>query len=625
MRQVIRKTLFSAIISLIATGLYGQSFMRYKMKDGSFNGFYTNYVDSISHTVENGTAVQKVYSGENVRIIPIEDIEDISFESAALNPDEYAGEYRLYELDAADQEFKKILVDNRAFCMASKNGDFGANDTVFVVSVYNDVHTIFFTDSDGRVTRYFDGENYLLLDYKNDGTVDVVDFTEDGAVTIKKKKAALNRRRTLGYYKKEWICFKTLAEFKKDQTFSKRIDAILMFTDILANIDSDPELHNQRVIKGWLDIAGDLVGIGASVGTIAPSGGLTSYLVGLQVANLCLDGLNLWREIFPDAETMAKYKAFYADKYGINVSTLPAVEVKATSARLKGLISNRDGMRGYLFFCLDCQKNESYFEIAPASYEKENGIYQAEAEVSALTPDEIYRYWLAYQCKVDGLDFRYLAECEVFTTLKPVAIAGNAYEVTDETASIDCEFMNAEGLWCGLNYSAELANGGTVNGVIAAESGKQIVKMSGLEPYTTYSYYPIIRCDNKDFIGESQTFTTALPDISGSWSVTEEYDVKVAGVWETRTRTYSLTLKQDGSFLKSGGNYLSSRWSYSGTGTLSAYGHIVANQTQMTWERFEGQVDDVRHPTVFTGSRYIGNSNQVTSVEECKGKFVARK
>lgn len=29
--------------------------------------------------------------------------------------------------------------------------------------------------------------------------------------------------------------------------------------------------------------------------------------------------------------------------------------------------------------------------------------------------------------------------------------------------------------------------------------------------------------------------------------------------------------------------------------------------------------------TVFTGSRYIGNSNQVTSVEECKGKFVARK
>lgn len=624
MRQIIRKILFSAIISLIAAGLYGQSFMRYKMKDGSFNGFYTNCVDSISHTVENGTAVQKVYSGENVRTIPIEDIEDISFESAMLNPEEYAGEYRLYELDAANQEFKKILIDNRAFCMASKNGDFGANDTVFVVSVYNDVHTIFYTDSEGRVSRYFDGENYLLLDYKDDDTVDVVDFSEDGAVTIK-KKAALNRWRTLGYYKKEWIYFKILADFKKDQCFSKSMDAILMLTDILANIDSDPELHNQRVIKGWLDIAGDLVSLGASVGTIAPSGGLTSYIVGMQVANLFLDSWNLWNEIFPDSETLAKYKEFYADKYGINVVTLPAVEVKTTSATLKGLLSNRDGMRGDLYFVLDLLENTNEHWTVAASYEPVDGIYHASAGLSGLTPDAVYGCWLEYQRKIDGLKFKYSDGGQYFTTFTPVAIAGDAYEITDETASIDCEFMNAEGLWCGLNYSAELANGGTVNGVIAAESGKQTVKMSGLEPYTTYSYYPIIRCDNKDFIGESQTFTTALPDISGSWSVTEEYDVKVAGVWETRTRTYSLTLGRDGSFLKSGENYLSSSWSYSGTGELSAYGHIVANQTQTTWERFEGQVDDIRHPTVFTGSRYIGNSNQVTSVEECKGKFVARK
>ena len=48
MRQVIRKTLFFAIISLIATGLYGQSFMRYKMKDGSFNGFSTTFFIAFS-------------------------------------------------------------------------------------------------------------------------------------------------------------------------------------------------------------------------------------------------------------------------------------------------------------------------------------------------------------------------------------------------------------------------------------------------------------------------------------------------------------------------------------------------------------------------------------------------
>lgn len=85
-------TLF--ILAISTNSIFAQSFMRYHMHDGSFNGFYTNCIDSISHVIENGEAVSKVYSGKSCRTIPIKNISDISFESSTLDSGN-AGEYQI--------------------------------------------------------------------------------------------------------------------------------------------------------------------------------------------------------------------------------------------------------------------------------------------------------------------------------------------------------------------------------------------------------------------------------------------------------------------------------------------------------------------------------------------------
>ena len=56
------KSSFLAVVMVAAMlqMAYGQSYMRYKMKDGSFNGFYTSLIDSISHTIVNGETVSNM-------------------------------------------------------------------------------------------------------------------------------------------------------------------------------------------------------------------------------------------------------------------------------------------------------------------------------------------------------------------------------------------------------------------------------------------------------------------------------------------------------------------------------------------------------------------------------------
>ena len=77
--KFITKISLSFFFALFVTSnICGQAYMRYKMKDGSFNGFYTDCIDSISHIKENGVFVQKVYSGAITKTIPVDNIIDIS-------------------------------------------------------------------------------------------------------------------------------------------------------------------------------------------------------------------------------------------------------------------------------------------------------------------------------------------------------------------------------------------------------------------------------------------------------------------------------------------------------------------------------------------------------------------
>ena len=584
--------------------------MRYQMQDGSFNGFYTNCVDSIRHSIESGINVQKVFLGHMIKTIPIDDIIDISFESATLESYETSGEYRLYDLDLGDQEFKRALMDNRSFCIASKNGDFGANDTIYVSSVYNDVKAIMYTDSQGRVSRYFDGENYFILDYKIDGTVDLIDFTEENRVTIRN----MAYPETRGVLSSKWskrlkIFADELEGYCDGKRLSNRLEMIQNLADILDNIESNPELHNQRVTLGWLTIASDLVGLSASLFSVMPSGGLTIPIIALQLADFYSDIQALIEEIYPDSRVKDKYKDYYANKYGISATTLPAVDVNSTSATLIGLLGSGDGLKGDLHFVLSEVYGKEYDYVTPEYEEFATNQFSVEAKVGDLTPDTWYMYYLEYKCTVDGLTFRYSKEALDFTTLKPTAVTGKA-DLTKNSAIIDCEYQNAEGMLCGLQYSFSRADGLTGEGVISATAdGEQSITIPDLKPLATYTYCAIIRYGDNTYVGESKSFTAGPPDISGTWKCTE---TRYTNAGQPKYITYDVTLKEDGAVLYSESeNIVSSSWSLFKTGKVTINIMDLATQTQNSGKVWSGKIDDYSNPTKITGSTNKWNSNQL--------------
>ena len=255
MKRFFKSSVLAVVLmAAILPASFGQSYMRYKMKDGSFNGFYTSLIDSISHTTLNGEAVTNVHYGATVKSIPVKDIEEIYFEAASPEYEGDLGEYRVYEFDNTGEGFKKVYMDNRAFCIASKNGDFGANDTIFMVSKYYDDRFIFFTDEQERVSRYFDGKNYFLLDYAPDGSVEVVDYSkEDSTVNI----AGLPGTKAVGaitnFYKfnKFYRYKETVQEYAEaalDLKLEINWQKMLSLAELLAGAESNPEYHANRLI-----------------------------------------------------------------------------------------------------------------------------------------------------------------------------------------------------------------------------------------------------------------------------------------------------------------------------------------------------------------------------------------
>lgn len=579
----------------VISNIYGQAYMRYKMKDGSFNGFYTNCIDSISHIKENGVFVQKVYSGAITKTIPVDNIIDISFESATLDSGQDAGEYKIVEFDGKEG-FKKAYVDNRATLIASKTGDFFANDTILMASAYNNTKCLFFTDENGRVSRFFDGDNYLIID--NDDDVFVVnDFSNT----------------TRGVDKVVWKSFEKAWNNPAIQAYLKLNDISLGYLvenlDVIAN---DPELHSQRCIYAVLSLAGALIDPIAYLSSILallnyddsnPFKVFDDFYGG--IAGSIHDLLN---EMWPDSETMKKYRDFYANKYNLYLTISDATNITTTSATFNGSIFTEDGLRGDLYFCVwELLGNDMITIPATQEYDKVNQ-WKCECSMTDLKPDTWYCYYLKYICTVDKLKLEFTSETANFETLKPYAYTGKAHDITSDSAIVDCEFKNAEGLYCCIYYSADLAGGGNVQGVASASNGKQTISLSGLTPSTTYSYYAVVKYGDKEYRGQTRSFTTSPPDISGTWTC-NEYSNTTGEI----SNTYNITLNKDGTAKSTKtGDDVNGHWTLSSSGVVDisitrAIDHYY--YIHYTGHEWYGKVDNIYNPTKITGTFSTWNYN----------------
>lgn len=253
---------------------------------------------------------------------------------------------------------------------------------------------------------------------------------------------------------------------------------------------------------------------------------------------------------------------------------------------------------------------------------------QQTVKVSGLTPMTDY----SVESRIMYKNIPYWSNTKVsFKTTGPSGgVVSIDYEnVTTNSALVTCKFTGVgAGVECGIIVEGEDGQTQTIAANNTEE--EQDITISGLEPGTKYTCYGFVKLTHSNgtyYHQESNglSFTTKIPGISGTWNVVETYSTRPfpGAEWETKTREYTLHLNTDGSVNVEGlgYDYIGGSWGY-GNGRFGATCQVIATQTQNSWDRYEGVVDNIKNPQKITGTRYVGNMNQVTNVENAAGSIV---
>lgn len=516
MKRIILLFVFLSIFSVSDA----QKFLRYHMNNNTYNGFYTENIESIIHDYRNGVATAIVQTSIKNHDIYIDNIDSIAIEDVNLTNGNI-NQYRIYEFNYNEGDIRKIYVDNRASLFASHNGDFGANDTILFSSAYNDIAWLFYTDSQGRIKKFFDGNRLLFFDYDSNNDLTILDLS-----TSISKNYSINNANGAKMVRALSIpsFFRNLAnnagfrDFLVGVGLNSANTIASNFAQAINDVGNNPELHNQNFFVDGLSIAGDLVGIGASLLAEAPSLGWSTAGIIVSTGFLMNDLNNLFNHIWPDSEQMNRYKEYYRNKYGITVKTINPENVKSNKADLRGTLMSFNGLNGNLYFTISkLASTEIGDRIAGFPDALTSNSYMVKGSATNLKPGSNYFYMLWYECEIDGLHFTYSSDNGMdFTTPKPEATTIGTESVEEKSAAIKCSFSNVpEGAVCGVQYGN---NGNSHIATTSSSDGERTVNLSGLQPSTTYTYRAFIQYDGETYYGESKSFTTESPDLTGWWT-----------------------------------------------------------------------------------------------------------
>lgn len=433
----------TALLSVVALFASAQKYMRYHMNDGSFNGFYTDCVDSIVHTSEH----TQVWTFGKCHEIPLANIDTITFEGVDLgmDADDMVGQYRIYEYEVSPTDsiysvYKKAYFDNRALLMTSKTGEFGANDTIMIHSEFYGGSLLMFTDDDGNICRVFDGKYMLDIITHEDGSSTVHLFGESSDTILATlelpvdlfEKYSYTRAVSVssvlnpllnalkGFYKKCKAIEARSQAFEKEHPIKSYlieqgvstllVEGTVKLGEVLTDIESDPNYRNKLILIDGVQIVEDLVGIGITAlgGTL--TGGALWGALGFEVSMLTADFIGLMENVCPSSEVRENYKKYYEQKYRLKLDIQEAVDVTETSATLNGNVYTADGIKGNVsFFLWDYKGGE--FEInATITGSDNNYKYSFSAQVENLKPDTEYVYWVRYTCTINGITFYYSSD-----------------------------------------------------------------------------------------------------------------------------------------------------------------------------------------------------------------------
>jgi len=445
----------TALLSVVALFASAQKYMRYHMNDGSFNGFYTDCVDSIVHTSEH----TQVWTFGECHEIPLANIDTITFEGVDLgtDADDMVGQYRIYEYEVSPTDsiysvYKKAYFDNRALLMTSKTGEFGANDTIMIHSEFYGGSLLMFTDDDGNICRVFDGEYMLDIITHEDGSSTVHLFGESSDSILATLELPVDLFEKYSYTRAVSVSpvlnpfLNALEGFTKKykeiraqyQAFAKEhpvknywmrqagttllVNGAEWLVEVLTDIESDPNYRNRVLLFDGVQVVGDLVGIGITAlgGTL--TGGALWAALGYECGTLMADFHELMTDCLPSNEVEENYKKYYEQKYRLKLDIQEAVDVTETSATLNGNVYTADGIKGNVSFFLWDYKGHEVEIDATITGSDNNYKYSFSAQVENLEPDTEYVYWVRYTCTINGMTFFYSTDdyVEFRTKEKPV-------------------------------------------------------------------------------------------------------------------------------------------------------------------------------------------------------------
>lgn len=517
--------IFTLLFASLCT-ISGQSFLRYHMNDSTYNGFYTENIDSIRHELKGSHAIASIFTNNGMQYdIELDKVDSITIERALVD-DGDVGQYRIYQINSDTGIVKTILADNRASLFASYNGDFGANDTILYSSAYNDATILFLTNEEGRIKKIFNGEDLLFLDYSTQGKISILNCTTEELYQIETDTTKTEQKGVLAKVAKVFFAnLLDLADLGKTQTQREAIDIVAHdlnsnnCTNAAANLArafNNPEQHHQILFVDGLSIAGDLVGIGAAVAGGIPTAGMS--LVGLGVATglLMTDLIDLGNDLWPDAKQMKKYSAYYQNKYNLRLQTLQAEDVSYTGATLRGEASSLTELNGTFYFLIDGQ---SYHQIRKRQNVANHSCVLS-SEEHGMKPGDTHFYSLYYRCVIDGLLLTFGSDNYMqFTLQKPTVHTGSSQTTSENSVEVSGTFYDVpDGAECGIVYS--WSGGQSYKTFSDIQDGVHYVSLTDLQPNTTYQYSAYVKIDGFYVqADEIEEFTTQgdAPDLSGEW------------------------------------------------------------------------------------------------------------
>lgn len=486
-----------------------------------------------------------------------------------------------------------LFAGEGSYIMGKPHGDNGYIMTLG--NILDEKGSIVYIDEFKRIREIFIDNSTFVFEYNNNGGVDI-SIIESGKEVVTEHinldgDQSMTRSRSDHSQQVGIInlalnlqgIYDATKEMAGTKGFSKK--GTIMFlantTDAIRNLFKalgGPDIFNEN-FSNWLgsgmNIVGlaELVGMYGTSGLLGPAGAFISAYAGLYSTYLELydehietyfgscqaeiDNIDFDKNKLNINVNVSGYEPWYDNiECGVVVQEESLLDPRYNSgASIKPVTKNGN----YTFVEGNVQTNKTY-ECRPFLIDKNR---------TSL--------WKGFIGDLVGPLVRYGKSKSIKTELNCSATTGDASSITENSAIVKCSYYDVEGV-SGVECGVCVVNSDTgeiIEISTNSSDGEREINISSLTPATTYAYNAYIKINNTILAeGEIKTFTTDLPDVTGTWTCKEKHYRNNGEEYYT---TYTVTLHKDGTVTTSKyDSFASATWSRSKTG-LSVRIHVVTS------------------------------------------------